>query len=247
MNAPFKILRRASIGWAAVPLLLPLLGCSMWDHDREPKPFSSDSAGAANSPETELPARQAAQLCLTTARQMQEKGRVEQAIYLYEKARRDDPTLASVAHPLAFLYDQQGDGVRALAEYQKALAASPKDPDLLNDFGYYYYRRGNLDEAKKWYRQAIALAPDHKQARTNLAMVLGNQGQFQESYNLFAAVVGPAAAHSNVGVLMAKQGHYDQARESFQKALSLDSTLTQPKAFLAYLDRQGVPPNNDKL
>jgi Tfp pilus assembly protein PilF len=247
MNTPSRILRRAALGLGILPLLLPMLGCSMWDHDRAATPLLPSPAGAAKSAQTELPPKPAAQLCLATARQMQEKGQVQQAIYLYEKARRDDPTLASVAHPLAFLYDQQGDGVRALAEYQKALAASPKDPDLLNDFGYYYYRRGNLDEAKKWYRQAIALAPDHKQARTNLAMVLGNQGQFQESYELFAAVVGPAAAHSNVGVLMAKQGHYDQARESFQKALSLDSTLTQPKAFLAYLDRQGVPPNNDKL
>jgi len=247
MNAPSKILHRAVSALGALSLFLPMLGCSLWDRDHAARPLFSSPAGTAKSSEAELPPKPAAQLCLATARQMQEKGQVQQAIYLYEKARQDDPSLTAVAHPLAFLYDQQGDGVRALDEYQKALAVSPKDPDLLNDFGYYYYHRGNLDEAKKWYRQAIALAPAHKQARTNLALVLGNQGQFQESYELFAAVVGPAAAHSNVGVLMAKQGHYDQARESFRKALALDSTLPQPKAFLAYLDRQGVRPDNDKL
>ncbi len=32
-----------------------------------------------------------------------------------------------------------------------------------------------------------------------------------------AKVVGPAAAHSNVGVLMAKQGRYDQARQAFHR------------------------------
>lgn len=168
MNAPSKTRRCAALALGIVPLLLPMLGCSMWDHDREPKPFSCALAGAAKSPESELPASQASQLCLATARQMQEKGHAEQAIFLYEKARQDDPSLTSVAHPLAFLYDQQGDGVRALDEYQKALAVSPKDPDLLNDFGYYYYHRGNLDEAKKWYRQAIALClPTNRPARTS--------------------------------------------------------------------------------
>ena len=247
MNTPSRILPRAAFALGILALVLPLLGCSMWDHDRAVNPLLPPPAGATKSAERELPPKQAAQLCLATARQMQEKGQAEQAIALYEKARQDDPTLASVAHPLAFLYDQQGDGVHALGEYQKALAASPNDPDLLNDFGYYYYRRGNFAEAKKWFRQAIALAPTHRQARTNLALVLGNEGQFQESYELFAAVVGPPAAHSNVGVLMAKQGHYDQARESFQKALALDPTLPQPKAFLAYLDRRDPRPNNDKL
>ena len=49
---------------------------------------------------------------------------------------------------------------------------------------------------------------------------------------------GPAAAHSNVGVLLAKQGHYDQAKQEFHQALASDPTLQQPKAFLAYLDKQ---------
>ena len=50
-------------------------------------------------------------------------------------------------------------------------------------------------------------------------------------------MIGPAAAHSNVGVLMAKQGRYDQAKQAFHQALAPDPTLQQPKAFLAYLDK----------
>ena len=49
--------------------------------------------------------------------------------------------------------------------------------------------------------------------------------------------INPAAAHSNVGVLMAKKGRNDDARKEFHAALALDSTLEQPKAFLEYLER----------
>ena len=130
-----------------------------------------------------------------------------------------------------------GDGVRALAEYKKALAAAPKDADVQNDFGCYYYRRGNYAEAEPFFRKALSISPEHQQACMNLALVLAHQGHFEESYKAFARVVGPVAAHSNVGVLLAKVGHNDEARQEFRQALALDSTLKQPQAFLVYMDK----------
>ena len=125
-----------------------------------------------------------------------------------------------------------------LAEYKKALAAAPKDADVQNDFGCYYYRRGNYAEAEPYFRKALSTAPEHQQAGMNLALVsLRHQGHFEESYKTFARVVGPAAAHSNVGVLLAKAGRTDEARQEFRQALALDSTLKQPQAFLAYMDK----------
>ncbi len=226
---------------AALAAISPVLGCSTWGHDSTTRPmipaFSGETAESSRDGDQELPPKQSARACLATAEQMRAKGHVEQAIFLYEKARRDDPTLTSVAHPLADLYDQQGDGVRALAEYKKALAASPKDADVNNDFGCYYYRRGNYAEAEPYFRKALSIAAEHPQAGMNLALVLAHQGHFQESYETFARVVGPAAAHSNLGVLLAKAGRSDEARQEFRQALALDSTLRQPQAFLACLDK----------
>jgi Tfp pilus assembly protein PilF len=229
---------------------LPVLGCSTWGHDMSNRPmipaFSGGTAESSGGDDEELPPKLSAHACLTTAEQMRAKGHVEQAIFLYEKARHDDPSLSAVAHPLADLYDQQGDGVRALAEYKKALAAAPKDADVQNDFGCYYYRRGNYAEAEPFFRKALSIAPEHQQAGMNLALVLAHQGHFQESYKAFARVVGPAAAHSNVGVLLAKAGRADEARQEFRQAMALDSTLKQPQAFLAYMDKpqQVTAPSN---
>ena len=62
-------------------------------------------------------------------------------------------------------------------------------------------------------RKAIEIDPKHAKALTNLGMVLAAEQRFDESFEMFSKAVGPAAAHSNVGVLMAKQGRNDDARE----------------------------------
>ncbi len=174
---------------------------------------------------------------MVTAEQMQNSGQVDQAILLYEKARRNDPSLKTIAHHLGVLYDLQGDSTRSLVEYKLALEAEPKNPDVYSDVGYYYFKRGNLGDAEQMLRKAVEIDAKHARALTNLGMVLAAKQRFGESFEAFSKVVGPAAAHSNVGVLMAKQGRNDDARKEFHAALALDSTLKQPKAFLEYLDR----------
>ncbi len=208
-----------------------------WSTASQPTASESGSA-ASDASHEELPPKEAAHACLVAAEELQKSGHAEQAIFLYEKARRNDPGLKSVAHRLAVLYDAQGDSARSLSEYNKAVESDPRNPDLLSDFGYYYYERGNLAEAEQSLRKALAIDPNLQKALATLGLVLAGQGRFDESFAVFCKVVGPAAAHSNVGVLLAKQGRNDDARREFRAALALDSTLGQPKAFLAYLDRR---------
>jgi hypothetical protein len=70
----------------------------------------------------------------------------------------------------------------------------------------------------------------------NLGLTLGEQERFQESYEAFAKVLGPAAAHSNVGVLLAGCDRRAEAKAAFEKALSLQPQLPQAQEFLAYLN-----------
>ena len=199
---------------------------------------SDGESTASEQAKEELPPKEAARACFVAAEELQKHGQVEQAILLYEKARKNDPGLKSVAHHLAVLYDAQGDSTHSLSEYNKALESDPKNPALLSDMGYYYYERGNLAEAERSLRNALAIDPKHPKALSNLGLVLAGQGRFDESFDVFCKVVGPAAAHSNVGVQMAKQGRYDLAKKAFHRALDIDPTLQQPKAFLAYLDKK---------
>ncbi len=198
----------------------------------------SEEAGLTGGDHDELPPKEAAHACLLAGEEMQNSGQIEQAITLYEKARGKDPSLKSVAHRLAVLYDAQGDSARSFAEYKKAVDADPQNPSVLSDFGYYYYERGNHTEAEKSLRAALAIDPKHNKALGNLGLVLAAEGRFDESFEEFSKAVGPAAAHSNVGVLLARQGRYDEAKQAFHRALAIDPTLRQPQAFLDYLDRK---------
>ena len=234
--------RVKSVFWASLLCLSSCLGCAT--SSLVPSQFSGLSKTSAEESDLpknvsgELPPKEAARACMVAAEELQKNGHTQQAILLYEKARNNDPSLKSVSHHLAVLYDAQGDSTRSLAEYNKALECDPKNANLLSDLGYYYYERENFAEAERSLRKALAIDPNHQKALSNLGLVLAGQGRFAESFEVFSKASGPAAAHSNIGVLMAKQGRYDQAKQEFHQALASDPTLQQPKAFLAYLDKQ---------
>ena len=50
--------------------------------------------------------------------------------------------------------------------------------------------------------------------------MLGQQGRCDDSYAAFTHVVSPAKARSNVGVLLAKQGKVEEAKEALRQALA---------------------------
>jgi Tfp pilus assembly protein PilF len=184
-----------------------------------------------------LPAKESAQACHAAADQLAQHGHRREAIVLYERARQQDPRRKQVCRILAVLYDLEKQDKKALAEYRKALEREPNDPDLLNDFGCYYLRRYDYAAAEKHFRAAVDQAPDHERAWTNLGMALGAQGRFQASFEAFAQAVGPAAAHSNVGMLLAKNGHWNDAGRAFENALRMDPDLPQARVALSVVER----------
>ncbi len=224
--------------------ILPMTGCSSASGGRSL--FALDGSTPAttsgmSTPKDELPPKQAAQACLATAKELQAHGDAREAILLFERARQLDPREQQVSRYLAVLYDQQGNDTRALAEYRKALDVAPHDADLFNDFGYYFYRRQDWKQAEVNFRKAIAQAPEHERAWVNLGLVLGEQGRYPESFDAFSKVVGPAAAHSNLGVILASHQRQAEADSEFKQALRLKPDLPQPRAFLAHLDQPSKP------
>lgn len=203
-------------------------------------PLAGATPGARTAP-AELPPREGAIACLATAEELVAHGHLEAAIALFERARQLDPKRTKVARKLAVLFDRTGAESRALAEYRQALRETPKDPDLLNDLGYFYLSRGDAVQAEKWFRAALSKNRDHTQAAGNLAVALAEQGRDEEAYELFARLTGPAAAHSNIGVIRCRRGDLEGAKSSFREALELEPQLQPAGATLAYLERNVSP------
>jgi Tfp pilus assembly protein PilF len=217
------------LGCASVPMFSSLNAARTTGTDapRATTPESSDS----------LPPKQAAEACLATAKELRSHGHAHEAILLYERARQLNPQERQVSRFLAVLYDQDGNDARSLTEYRKALELAPHDADLLNDFGYYFYRRRDWRQAEEQFRRAIAQSPEHERAWVNLGLALGEQERFQESFEAFSKVLGPAAAHSNVGVILAAHQRRSEAEGAFKQALAIQNDLPQPRAFLAHLEQ----------
>ncbi len=179
-----------------------------------------------------LPPKLTAKACRATADEMARHGYRREAIALYERARSLDSKHADVCRMLAVLYDLERDDKHALDEFQKAVRLTPKDANLLNDLGYFYFRRKDYQRAEMQFRAALKQAPDHEHALTNLGLSLGAQGRFESAFQAFEEAVGPAAAHSNVGMLLAKSGNAREAARAFQNALDLDPDLKQAQVGL---------------
>ena len=142
-----------------------------------------------------------------------------------------------MAWRLAVLYGKQGETEKARTEFQKALQEKPHDADLFNDFGYFQYQLGESAAAEKSLRQALALEAGNKRAWVNLGKVLVQQHRYEESCEAFSQVVRPAQAAANVGILLAREGKVQEARQVLHKALGLEPdlkaarvVLTQPEA-----------------
>ncbi len=111
---------------------------------------------------------------------------------------------APVAHALALLYDKQGEVERAQAEFAIAFKATPQDVELLVDMAHFSSEHGNFSESEKLLRQALALKPDNERAWVGLGLVLGRQGHYEESYDAFAKILSRDEAHANQDAIAAK-------------------------------------------
>jgi tetratricopeptide (TPR) repeat protein len=146
-----------------------------------------------------------------------------------------------VARRLAVLYDREGQPERALTEFRRALREGPRDAGLFNDLGYCYYRQGDYREAESWLRQAVAINPGCERAWVNLGLVLGKEGRYDESCTAFARAVRPAQARANVAVLLAEEGRLEEAKASLRNALALEPDLQLAQVILAVLEGPASP------
>jgi tetratricopeptide (TPR) repeat protein len=215
--------------WLTLAGFLMLAGCkglppaAGLSGDIKPALLVGPDAASEALPPVELPAKDTARLCFRTAQEFEKNGKTEDAIQLYERARGNDPSLATQAgRRLAVLYDKAGEFSKSTAEYEALLAASPKDADLLNDMGYSYYCRGQWANAESVLAKAVEFDPNHKKAWINLGLARGQLNKWDESFQAFSQAVRPAEAHCNMAFVLASQGKSDEAKSHYRQALALD-------------------------
>jgi Flp pilus assembly protein TadD len=187
----------------------------------------------------ELPPKEKAKASMATAQMLDKRGKANEAIALYERARALDSSYNRVCRRLAVLYDRYGNFTKADEEYAKALEMFPKDPTILNDAGYSQYCRGNWTMAEDYLRHAVELKPDFQGAWVNLGMTLAQRDRLDAAMEAFAHAISEPEAYCNLAFVYTSQGKYSEAAAAYRQALRLNPGLKLAQEALARL-KQGA-------
>jgi Flp pilus assembly protein TadD len=121
----------------------------------------------------------------------------------------------------------------ALQIAQRATAANPDSPAAWVALSRVQQAFFQLEEATASARRALALAPAYVEARVQYARLLFGAGlNAQAERTLVAALADApedAGVHTLMGFIRLARGKTEEARTAFEKAISLDSTLADPR------------------
>jgi tetratricopeptide (TPR) repeat protein len=146
---------------------------------------------------------------------------------------------ATAHRKLAVVLDRLGKFGESDVHYKAALKLSPDDPKVWNNAGYSQYIQGRWDEAERTLKTAVKLAPGDAKVATNLGLALAAGGKTEEAFAVLTRAVGPAAAHANIGYVLAATGRRAEAIGHYRTALALQPGLAAAETALVQLGKTG--------
>jgi tetratricopeptide (TPR) repeat protein len=136
---------------------------------------------------------------------------------------------AEIHYNLGVQAQHHGNIQEALSEFQRAVEQDPDNADAQNALGillHLSFRR--YAEAVKHYERALAARPNFSEARTNLANVHLDQGQYEEAIKLYEQVLNdmlyptPYIAQGNLGWAQYKKGDTQKGLENIKASVTLN-------------------------
>jgi len=168
------------------------------------------------------------QATLQTALGHHRAGRLDQAGRLYDQVRKAAPTLFDPIHLAGTLAYQQGRYPESVALLTRALALDPRSAPCAMRLGLALHGLGKPQDAEKHLRASLARAPT-ADAWNALGLVLRALGRPADAVHAFSQAVaaqpGMAAAHDQLGALVADTQGFAFALPHFQRAVRLDPAL----------------------
>jgi Flp pilus assembly protein TadD len=144
----------------------------------------------------------------------------EEGLSHLERAVEIAPDSPNARASLGVSLDQLGQHDEALVQLEKARELRPRDSRILNNLGVAYLRAGEPARAEPLLR--AALREDRRDVslrQNNLGMALAMQGRFEEAREAFLRAGDAQSAHSNLGYAHYLRGEYAKAVQEYEKAL----------------------------
>ncbi|NLX99072.1 MAG: tetratricopeptide repeat protein [Rhodopirellula sp.] len=179
---------------------------------------------------------------LALARLSERREQKDQAEKVYREVMEKWPKDPAPHHRLAVMRAGEGKFEQAATHFSRALELAPSDAELLSDFGYFCYLQDNIPAAENYLRQAVELDSNNATYCNNLAIVLGEQGRYDEALRLFRRIGSEAEAQANMAFVFARRGEIQRALECYSKALDEDDQLRPAAEGLVQLARFAPQP-----
>lgn len=150
--------------------------------------------------------------------QLEQVGRLEDAVAETEEALRLNPELVKAHINLLILFGRLGNREKAEEHFQAAIKLNPTQfPDAYYNYGVLLIMEGKLDQAEQAFRKALAISPSYAAAHNDLGNLLERQGKLPEAAAEYRKAIesdpGFRRAHFNLGRLLVYQRRYADAIE----------------------------------
>ncbi len=169
-------------------------------------------------------------------------GKPDSARVVYEQALKTDSTFTTAYLRLAELYKEEGELDRALKFARRGLQLEPENLNYQYFIGALLFSRGDLSEAVAQLEQVVAKRPWHYWANYNLGQAFVRMNRATEGKRYLAKAESLQVELKNIqdwenlvennpdqlmlwvnyGEALRRAGRWEEAREAFQIALSIE-------------------------
>lgn len=150
-----------------------------------------------------------------------ERGDLDEAIALHEKALATDASVVQAHANLISLYGRQKNWAKAEEHYRATVLAGIELERAHYDYAVMLGMQGKVEEAEAAYRKALAINPLYAQAHNNLGEILERQRKVDLALEAYqhAVEVQPRfrLARLNVGRMLLALGKPEEALVEFEK------------------------------
>jgi Flp pilus assembly protein TadD len=158
-----------------------------------------------------------------------EVGRTADAIAALRRAVSNDPRYGDAYFRLGIALEKQGEIARAIAAYDRATELLPSLTEAWFRAGALVYTLGHLEEAIGCFRRAAATGGNTSFGRLGKARALLIEDRNQEAELVLRKTLARdpenAMAHDLLGNLLSEFGRFNEARECFERAVTIAPLL----------------------
>lgn len=159
----------------------------------------------------------------------------------FQRALQLDPNLAIAYLHYAFLIELYGQSEKSLPLGDKAVRLDPLSPLVLSNVGAQYWAAGRYDKALELSEETLQIDPGNAFAQWLQAMVYCDTGDPERAMEVAEAIRGHPAWGFVYGIVLARSGREDEAREF------LDQIEKSPRNVIALVALSGTLGDNDEV